>query len=99
VNSTLEEVWNGHAAYKFRKRMMRHDFRDCLPACDLNTNPLHPRAAEARKAMWIIRRDPRSAYKKALRKLGITSAQLEMPDHYKDPDSNSLPVLQDSKHS
>lgn len=82
VKSSLPEVWNSNAAFKFRKRMLKLDFRDCLPACDLNAKPIHPHIAEARKAYWVFRREPKTAYKKALRRFGLTSAQLDMPPEH-----------------
>lgn len=72
---SLEEVWNGEAAYRFRRRMLDLDFRDCLVACELNANPIDHRMATARKAYWAFRRDPKSAFAKGLRRLGLTSAQ------------------------
>ncbi|MCX6600666.1 MAG: SPASM domain-containing protein [bacterium] len=75
VHQSLMEVWNGKAAYRFRRRMLDLDFRDCLVACELNANPIDHRIASARKAYWAFRRDPGSAFAKGLRWLGLTSAQ------------------------
>ncbi len=78
INQSLEDVWNGEAAYRFRKRMLNLDFRDCLLACDLNVKPVHPKVAEARKAYWTVRRDPKGAMAKAIRKFGLSNAQMKL---------------------
>lgn len=77
---TLEEVWNSRNAYLFRKRMLKLDFRDCLVACDLNANPINSLYADVRKGYWAVRRNPRTALQKALRKFGLTSAQDREPN-------------------
>lgn len=77
THSTLEDVWNSRSAYRFRKRMLKLDFRDCLVVCDLNARPINPHVAQIRKACWVVRRDPKSALKKGLRKFGLTSAQMK----------------------
>jgi MoaA/NifB/PqqE/SkfB family radical SAM enzyme len=74
-SQSLEEVWNGEAACRFRQRMLNLDFRDCQVDCELNANPIHYRVATVRKAYWAFRRDPKSAFAKGLRRLGLTSAQ------------------------
>jgi len=79
VESKLEDVWSSTAAYKFRRRMLDMNFGNCMVACDNNANPIHPRLANARKAYWILRRDPRGAVQKGMRRLGFTSAQVELP--------------------
>ncbi len=79
LKSSLEEAWNSEAAFRFRARMIGLDFRDCMVACDLNAKPIHPKLALARKAYWVVRRDPKSAVKKGLRKFGLTSAQKPAP--------------------
>ncbi len=83
VESSLQDVWSSVESYRFRRRMMNMNFSDCMVACDSNANPVHPRIANARKAYWIVRRDPRSAVKKGLRRLGFTSAQIDLPDEMK----------------
>ncbi|MBI5059689.1 SPASM domain-containing protein [candidate division KSB1 bacterium] len=80
VESTIGEVWDSEAAFRFRKRMLRLDFRDCMVACDLNSNPINAKVAQLRKAYWLLKRDPNSAVKKAIRKFGLSSAQLDRPD-------------------
>ena len=73
--ATLQEVWQGKRARLFRERMLGLDFRDCLVACDLNPRPVSPAIATLRKGYWVIRRNPRTGFQKALRKFGLTSAQ------------------------
>jgi MoaA/NifB/PqqE/SkfB family radical SAM enzyme len=80
IESTLQEVWNSDAAFRFRKRMLDLNFRDCMVACDLNARPINPRIAQLRKAYWVAKRDPKTAMQKALRKLGLTNAQIDQPD-------------------
>jgi hypothetical protein len=58
--------------------MLNLDFRDCLLACDLNTKPIHPKVADARKAYWTVRRDPKGAMSKAIRKFGLSNAQMKL---------------------
>ena len=65
--------------------MLGLDFRDCLVACDLNANPINPRIANARKAYWVIKRDPKEAIKKAKRRLGFDTAQIDL--HPQQPQS------------
>ncbi|RPH93985.1 radical SAM protein [candidate division KSB1 bacterium] len=77
---TLQEIWNSEAAYRFRRRMLKMDFRDCTVACDLNANPIDHRIAFLRKAYWVFRRNPRNALKKGMRKLGLTTAQIKKRD-------------------
>jgi MoaA/NifB/PqqE/SkfB family radical SAM enzyme len=79
VRESLPAVWNSCNAFRFRKRMIALDFRDCLVVCDLNACPINPRYSQVRKAAWVVRRDPRAAVKKGLRRLGLTSAQIDMP--------------------
>ena len=79
LKSSLAAVWNSERAYVFRKRMLNLDFRDCMVACDLNARPINPKAAQVRKAYWVVRRDPKSAVKKGLRKFGLTNAQQPLP--------------------
>ncbi|MCB9358233.1 MAG: radical SAM protein [Calditrichaeota bacterium] len=76
---TVEEVWKSRQTVLFRQRMLELDFRDCPVACDLNAAPVDHRVAIARKAYWSLRREPRKAYRKALRSLGLTTAQLDLP--------------------
>jgi len=83
IESDLQSVWNSDAAFKFRKRMLNNDFRDCEVACDLNANPISKKVADARKAYALIRRDPKSAWKKGMRRLGLSSAQVDLPDDLK----------------
>lgn len=75
MKDSLADVWNSRAARRFRRRMRTLDFRDCLVVCDLNARPIRPLHADIRKGYWAIRRNPRTALKKALRKFGLTSAQ------------------------
>jgi MoaA/NifB/PqqE/SkfB family radical SAM enzyme len=75
LHQSLREIWNGSAAYRFRRRMLNLDFRDCLVTCELNAHPIDRRIATVRKAYWAFRRDPKSAFAKGLRRLGLTSAQ------------------------
>lgn len=83
IESDLLSVWNSDAAYKFRKRMLNMDFRDCEVACDLNAKPINKKIADGRKAYAIIKRNPKSAVKKGLRKLGLSNAQIDMPEEMK----------------
>ena len=83
IESDFMSVWNSEAAYKFRKRMLGMDFRDCEVACDLNAKPISKKVADARKAYAVIKRDPRRAVKKGLRRLGLSSAQIDMPEEMK----------------
>jgi radical SAM protein with 4Fe4S-binding SPASM domain len=77
--NSLEEIWHGRKAQLLRERINRLDFRDCQIACDLNCKPINPRVATVRKAYWVIKRDPKSALQKGLRKLNLTSAQSSKP--------------------
>ncbi|MBL0062886.1 MAG: SPASM domain-containing protein [bacterium] len=83
IESDFMSVWNSDAAYKFRKRMLNMDFRDCLVACDTNAKPINQKLADARKAYWIVKRNPKSAVKKGLRRLGLSSAQIDLPEEMK----------------
>ncbi|MBK6909331.1 MAG: SPASM domain-containing protein [bacterium] len=83
VKSDLQTVWTSPAAYKFRRRMLGMDFGNCMVACDMNANPAHPKIADARKAVAVFRREPKSAVKKGLRRFGLTSAQIELPEGVK----------------
>jgi MoaA/NifB/PqqE/SkfB family radical SAM enzyme len=79
VRNSLAEVWNSPSAVRFRERQVRLDFRDCLVVCDLNPKPINRHVADIRKACWVIRRDPKAAVAKGLRKLGLTSSQKRQP--------------------
>lgn len=79
IDDPIETVWNSRQAYVFRRRMLNLDFRDCVISCDLNAKPIDHRMSLARKAYWVVRRDPRVAFSKAKRKLGFTNAQLDLP--------------------
>lgn len=83
IESDFMSVWNSEAAYKFRKRMLNMNFRDCLVACDTNAKPINQKLADARKAYWIVKRNPKSAVKKGLRRLGLSSAQIDLPEEMK----------------
>ncbi len=83
IESDLLSVWNSDAAYRFRKRMLNMDFRDCEVACDLNARPISKKVADARKAYAVIKRDPHSAIKKGMRRLGLSSAQIDLPEEMK----------------
>lgn len=79
IEDSIEKVWNGRAAFLFRKRMQNLDFRDCLTACDLNANPIDYRVSQLRKYYWVARREPNKVVDRAKRKLGLTNAQLDLP--------------------
>lgn len=75
--STLLDVWNCSEAYRFRKRMLALDFRDCPVNCDQNVRPIGFQRSQFRKAYYLVRRDPTGTMKKALRKFGLTTAQVK----------------------
>jgi molybdenum cofactor biosynthesis enzyme MoaA len=80
--SSLADVWNSLNAYRFRKRMLALDFRDCPVNCDQNVRPLSFHLAQVRKGYYLLRRDPKNAVKKALRKFGLTTAQVKRSPSY-----------------
>lgn len=82
--TSVEEIWNGSRAARFRKRIRQKNYRDCLQSCDLNTNPASDIVANAHRAYWAWRRDPQNVIKKGLRKLGLTSAQKKPPKAEKE---------------
>lgn len=77
TSTSVQEIWNGTRATRFRNRVRWRDYRDCLPSCDLNPNPASNFTAGTRRAYWAWRREPQNTVKKAFRKLGITTAQRE----------------------
>jgi radical SAM protein with 4Fe4S-binding SPASM domain len=76
VNQSLDEIWNSRSAQRFRRRMLKLDFRDCLLTCPCNSAPIGHRRSQFRKALWIARRDPLHVLQKGLRKFGLTTAQI-----------------------
>lgn len=80
VEQSLEEVWNGKLAYKFRRRMAGLDFRDCRLDCEYNAKPIPYKIAQMRKAYWVYRRDPKVGLQKTLRIFGFTKPQVELSD-------------------
>jgi MoaA/NifB/PqqE/SkfB family radical SAM enzyme len=73
---SLEEVWCGERAMKFRQRILRSDYRDCWPACELNACPIDHRIARMRQGIAAFRNNPRTGVRKVLRKLGLLKPQL-----------------------
>jgi radical SAM protein with 4Fe4S-binding SPASM domain len=78
IRQPLDEVWNGEAAYKFRRRMLQFDFRDCRVECEFNCRPINYRIAQARRAYWVFRRGPKTGFQKTLRALRLTKPQIEL---------------------
>jgi MoaA/NifB/PqqE/SkfB family radical SAM enzyme len=79
VEQTLEEVWASEYAYRFRKRMARHDFRDCRVDCEFNIRPINYKVAQVRKAYWVYKRDPKLGWEKTKRVMGLTKPQIDLP--------------------
>lgn len=72
--STIHEIWNGHRAQVFRKRIRADDYRYCQASCILNTKPSY--AVDyvkadyyARKFIAEFRSSPKLACHKAVRKV------------------------------
>ena len=73
-HNSLEEIWYGHRARMFRKRMAADDYRYCQAACILNAKPSY--AVDLVKADYYVRKfvtefraSPKLAYRKAVRKI------------------------------
>ena len=80
VKQTLQEVWQSKAAFRFRKRMLNLDFRDCRVDCEYNAKPIPYKVAQARKAYWVYKRDPKVGAQKTLRILGMTEPQIKLSE-------------------
>jgi len=78
--ASLADLWQGQAAYRFRRRMQRLDFRDCWTGCDRNACPIHPGISRLRQGWSAIRRDPLTAAGKIARTLGWTTARVRSRD-------------------
>jgi MoaA/NifB/PqqE/SkfB family radical SAM enzyme len=70
----IHEIWNGHRAQMFRKRMAVDDYRYCQASCILNAKPNY--AVDYVKADYYVRKfvtefrsSPKLAYRKAVRKI------------------------------
>jgi MoaA/NifB/PqqE/SkfB family radical SAM enzyme len=70
----IHEIWNGHRAQMFRKRMAVDDYRYCQAACILNVKPNY--ALDYVKVDYYVRKfvtefrgSPTLAYRKAVRKI------------------------------
>lgn len=74
--SRLQDVWQGPAAFQFRRRMLALDFRDCWTGCDRNVCPLRAEISRLRQGWTVFRRNPVKVWVKAARKFGLTTAQV-----------------------
>jgi hypothetical protein len=57
------------------------DFRDCRLDCEYNAKPIPYKIAQARKAYWVYKRDPKLGLQKTMRILGLTKPQVDLPEH------------------